>query len=55
MKIYREVENIPEPTEEEQEKAKEGRIYATRAESAKVGESSAESDNAAAIALRCSL
>ncbi len=38
MKIYREVENIPEPTEEEQEKAKEGRIYATRAESAKVGE-----------------
>ncbi|WP_081669042.1 ATP-dependent zinc metalloprotease FtsH [Butyrivibrio sp. VCB2001] len=38
MKIYREVENIPEPTEEEQEKAKEGRIYAIRAESAKVGE-----------------
>ena len=38
MKIYREVENLPEPTEEEQEKAKEGRIYATRAESARVGE-----------------
>ena len=38
MKIYREVENIPEPTEEEQEKAKQGRIYATRAESALVGE-----------------
>ena len=38
MKIYREVENIPEPTEEEQEKAKAGRIYATRAESALVGE-----------------
>ncbi|WP_022766710.1 ATP-dependent zinc metalloprotease FtsH [Butyrivibrio sp. XPD2006] len=38
MKIYREVENLPEPTEEEQEKAKEGRIYATRAESAMVGE-----------------
>ena len=38
MKIYREVENLPEPTEEEQEKAKEGRIYATRAESALVGE-----------------
>ena len=38
MKIYREVENLPEPTEEEQEKAKQGRIYATRAESALVGE-----------------
>jgi len=38
MKIYREVENIPEPTEEEQEAAKRGRIYATRAESALVGE-----------------
>ena len=38
MKIYREVENIPEPTEEEQEEAKRGRIYATRAESALVGE-----------------
>ncbi len=38
MKIYREVENIPEPTEEEQEQAKRGRIYATRAESALVGE-----------------
>nr|WP_330369660.1 hypothetical protein [Butyrivibrio sp. FCS014] len=38
MKIYREVENIPEPTEEEQEAAKKGRIYATRAESALVGE-----------------
>ena len=38
MKIYREVENIPEPTEEELEAAKHGRIYATRAESALVGE-----------------
>ena len=38
MKIYREVENIPEPTEEEQEEAKKSRIYATRAESALVGE-----------------
>ncbi len=38
MKIYREVENIPEPTEEEIEAAKRGRIYATRAESALVGE-----------------
>ena len=38
MKIYREVEGLPEPTEEEQEKAKAGRIYATRAESALVGE-----------------
>ena len=38
MKIYREVENIPEPTEEEMEAAKHGRIYATRAESALVGE-----------------
>ena len=38
MKIYREVENIPEPTEEEQEKNKSHRIYATRPESALVGE-----------------
>ncbi|WP_081674044.1 ATP-dependent zinc metalloprotease FtsH [Butyrivibrio sp. VCD2006] len=38
MKIYREVENIPEPTEEEMEAAKHGRIYATRPESAAVGE-----------------
>ncbi|MCR5671233.1 MAG: ATP-dependent zinc metalloprotease FtsH [Butyrivibrio sp.] len=38
MKIYREVEGLPEPTEEEQEAAKHGRIYATRAESALVGE-----------------
>ena len=38
MKIYREVENLPEPTEEEIEAAKRGRIYATRAESALVGE-----------------
>ena len=38
MKIYREVENLPEPTEEEMEEAKHGRIYATRAESALVGE-----------------
>ncbi|WP_408069897.1 ATP-dependent zinc metalloprotease FtsH [Butyrivibrio sp. JL13D10] len=38
MKIYREVENIPEPTEEELEAAKHGRIYATRPESAAVGE-----------------
>ncbi len=38
MKIYREVENIPEPTEEEEEAAKRGRIYATRPESAAVGE-----------------
>ena len=38
MKIYREVENIPEPTEEEIEAAKHGRIYALRPESAAVGE-----------------
>jgi cell division protease FtsH len=38
MKIYREVCNIPEPTEEEVDAAKRGRIYATRAESALVGE-----------------
>jgi cell division protease FtsH len=38
MKIYREVENLPEPTEEELEESKHGRIYATRAESALVGE-----------------
>ncbi len=38
MKIYRESENIPEPTEEEKEAAKKKRIYATRAESAVVGE-----------------
>ncbi|MBO4458821.1 MAG: ATP-dependent zinc metalloprotease FtsH [Butyrivibrio sp.] len=36
MKIYREVENIPEPTEEETAKRK--RIYAVRPESAMVGE-----------------
>ena len=38
MKIYREVENIPEPTEEEAEEAKRKRIYSTRPESAKIGE-----------------
>ena len=38
MKIYREAENIPEPTEEEKEQAKSKRLYATRPESAKVGE-----------------
>ncbi len=38
MKIYREVENIPEPTEEEIEAAKHARIYALRPESAAVGE-----------------
>ncbi len=38
MKIYREAENIPEPTEEEQEENKRKRLYATRAESALVGE-----------------
>ncbi len=38
MKIYREVYNIPEPTQEEMEAAEHGRIYATRAESALVGE-----------------
>lgn len=38
MQIYREVENIPEPTEEDKERARESRIYATRAESARVGE-----------------
>lgn len=38
MKIYREAENLPEPTEEEKEAAKAKRLYATRAESAKVGE-----------------
>ncbi len=37
MRIYREAENIPEPTEEEL-KNKTGRIYATRPESAIVGE-----------------
>ncbi|MCR5101933.1 MAG: ATP-dependent zinc metalloprotease FtsH [Butyrivibrio sp.] len=37
MDIYRKAENIPEPTEEEK-KAKAGRIYATRPESAVVGE-----------------
>jgi len=36
MQIYREIENIPEPTEEE--KNKRLRIYATRPESAKIGE-----------------
>ncbi len=38
MKIYREAENIPEPTEEEKEANKSKRLYATRPESAKVGE-----------------
>ena len=38
MNIYREAENLSEPTEEEKEEAKRKRIYATRAESAKVGE-----------------
>ena len=38
MKIYREVENIPEPTEEENEDSKKKRIYAVRPESAKIGE-----------------
>ncbi len=38
MKIYREAENIPEPTEEEKESAKAKRLYATRPESAIVGE-----------------
>ena len=39
MRIYREVEGIPEPTEEEQEAQKDKRrIYATRPESASVGE-----------------
>ncbi len=37
MKIYREVENLPEPTEEEKQKAAV-RIFAKRAESAAVGE-----------------
>lgn len=37
MKIYREVEGIPEPTDEEQEKNRH-RIFATRPESAAVGE-----------------
>ena len=37
MKIYREAEGLPEPTEEEKEKAKI-RIFATRPESAAVGE-----------------
>jgi cell division protease FtsH len=37
MKIYREVEGLSEPTEEEIEAAKHSRIYATRAESALVG------------------
>ena len=38
MKIYREVEGIPEPTEEEAEESKKKRIYAVRPESAKIGE-----------------
>ncbi len=38
MEIYREVCDIPVPTEEDIEKAKNERIYATRAESALVGE-----------------
>ncbi len=38
MEIYRNVENIPEPTEEEAQAAKRGRIYAIRPESAAVGE-----------------
>ncbi|WP_081779933.1 ATP-dependent zinc metalloprotease FtsH [Butyrivibrio proteoclasticus] len=38
MDIYRASENIPEPTEEEKEAAKAKRIYATRPESAVVGE-----------------
>ena len=37
MRIYRDAEGIPEPTEEEKEKAK-SRIWATRPESAAVGE-----------------
>ena len=41
MKIYREVEGIPEPTEEE--KQQRLRIYATRPESARVGEVDEES------------
>ncbi len=46
MRIYREVEGLSEPTEEEKNQSRL-RIYATRPESARVGESSAESDNAA--------
>ncbi|RKM53843.1 ATP-dependent metallopeptidase FtsH/Yme1/Tma family protein [Butyrivibrio sp. X503] len=38
MKIYREAENIPEPTEEEKEANRSKRLYATRPESARVGE-----------------
>ena len=38
MKIFREAENIPEPTEEDSEAAKRKRIYAVRPESAKIGE-----------------
>ncbi|WP_026524410.1 ATP-dependent zinc metalloprotease FtsH [Butyrivibrio sp. MB2005] len=49
MKIYREVENIPEPTDEEAETAKRGRIYATRPESAAVGENIPTKEEKAAM------
>ena len=49
MKIYREVENIPEPTDEEAEAAKRGRIYATRPESAAVGENIPTKEEKAAM------
>ncbi len=49
MKIYREVENIPEPTDEEAETAKRGRIYATRPESAAVGENIPTKEERAAM------
>ncbi|WP_081669849.1 ATP-dependent zinc metalloprotease FtsH [Butyrivibrio sp. AE3006] len=49
MKIYREVENIPEPTDEEAEAAKRGRIYATRPESAAVGENIPTKEERAAM------
>ena len=48
MRIYREVEGLPEPTEEEKNQSRL-RIYATRPESAKVGEGAPEPKKESAI------
>ena len=48
MRIYREVEGLPEPTEEEKNQSRL-RIYATRPESAKVGEGVEEPKKESAI------
>jgi cell division protease FtsH len=48
MQIYREVEGLPEPTEEEKNQSRL-RIYATRPESAKVGEGKEEPKKESAI------